>query len=65
MNPETLQAIINALQMNGNMSKYFEWKDKENALLERIDASLASIIDRQEKQAQIFLEYIGKRGKEL
>ena len=65
MNPETLQAIINALQVNGNMAKYFEWKDKENALLERIDASLASIIDRQEKQAQIFLEYIGKRGTEL
>ena len=81
MNPETLKAIIDALQgssllpvfllayllkvyvVNGNISKYFERKDKENALLEKLDNSLASIIDRQERQAQILLEYIARKEK--
>ena len=80
MNPETLKAIIDALQgssllpvflmayllkvyvVNGNITKYFERRDRENELLERLDDSLASIIDRQKEQAQIFLEYMGKRG---
>ena len=82
MNPETLKAIIDALQgssflpvfllayllkvyvVNGNITKYFERKDRENELLEKLDDSLASIIDRQEEQAQIFIEYIGKRVRE-
>ena len=49
--------------VNGNIGKYFERKDRENALLERLDASLASIIDRQERQAQILLEYIAEKEK--
>ena len=82
MNPETLKAIIDALQgssllpvfllayllkvyvVNGNITRYFERKDRENELLEKLDDSLASIIDRQKEQAQIFIECIGKRGRE-
>ena len=81
MNPETLKAIIDALQgsslfpvfllayllkvyvINGNIGKYFERKDRENALLEKLDDSLASVIDRQERQAQILLEYIAKKER--
>lgn len=55
-----LSYLLKVYVVNGNIGKYFERKDRENALLERIDASLASIIDRQEKQVQIFLECIMK-----
>ena len=83
MNPETLKAIIDALQgssllpvillayllkvyvVNGNINKYFERKDRENELLEKLDDSLASIMDRQERQAQILLGYIARKEKTL
>ena len=55
-----LSYLLKVYVVNGNINRYFERKDKENALLERIDASLVSIIDRQEKQVQIFLERMGK-----
>ena len=58
-----LAYLLKVYVVNGNINKYFEKKDKENALLERLDDSLASIIDRQERQAQILLECISSREK--
>lgn len=60
-----LAYLLKVYVVNGNISKYFERKDKENALLEKLDDSLASIMDRQERQAQILLEYIARREKTL
>ena len=60
-----LAYLLKVYVVNGNITKYFERKDRENELLEKLDDSLASIIDRQEEQAQIFIEYIRKRGREL
>ena len=60
-----LAYLLKVYVVNGNIAKYFERKDKENALLEKLDDSLASIIDRQERQAQILLEYISKKEKAL
>ena len=51
--------------MNGNINRYFERKDKENAMLEKLNDSLASVIDRQERQAQILSEYIARKEKAL
>lgn len=58
-----LAYLLKVYVVNGNIARYFERKDRENALLEKLDDSLASVIDRQEKQAQILLEYIAKREK--
>ena len=55
--------LLKVYVVNGNINKYFEKKDKENALLEKLDDSLASVIDRQERQTQILLEYIAKKEK--
>lgn len=60
-----LAYLLKVYVVNGNISKYFERKDRENALLEKLDDSLASIMDRQERQAQILLEYIARREKAL
>ena len=60
-----LSYLLKVYVVNGNINRYFERKDKENALLEKIDDSLASVIDRQEKQAQILSEYIARREKAL
>ena len=60
-----LAYLLKVYVVNGNIAKYFERKDKENALLERLNDSLAFIIDRQERQAQILLEYISKEEKAL
>lgn len=83
MSPETLKAIIDALQgssllpvfllayllkvyvVNGNINRYFERKDRENALLEKLDDSLASIMDKQEMQVQVLLEYMSRKEKAL
>ena len=56
-----LAYLLKVYVINGNVTKYFERKDKENAMLEKLNNSLASFIDRQEKQAQILLEYMAKR----
>ena len=56
-----LAYLLKVYVINGNITKYFERKDKENAMLEKLNNSLASFIDRQEKQAQILLEYMAKR----
>ena len=58
-----LAYLLKVYVVNGNIHKYFERKDRENALLEKLDSSLASIIDKQERQAQILLEYMAKREK--
>ena len=58
-----LAYLLKVYVVNGNINKYFEKKDKENALLEKLDDSLASVIDRQERQTQILLEYIAKKEK--
>lgn len=55
--------LLKVYVVNGNITRYFERKDRENALLEKLDDSLASIIDRQERQSQILLEFIAKREK--
>ena len=60
-----LSYLIKVYVVNGNINRYFERKDKENALLEKISDSLASIIDRQERQAQILSEYIARKEKAL
>ena len=58
-----LAYLLKVYVVNGNIARYFERKDRENALLEKLDDSLASVIDRQERQAQILLEYIAKKEK--
>ena len=60
-----LAYLLKVYVVNGNIAKYFERKDKENALLEKLDDSLASVIDRQERQAQILSEYIARKEKAL
>ena len=60
-----LAYLLKVYVINGNMGKYFERKDRENELLEKLDSSLASIMDRQERQAQILLEYIARKEKTL
>ena len=60
-----LSYLLKVYVVNGNINRYFERKDKENALLEKLDDSLASIIDRQERQAQILSEYIARKEKAL
>ena len=58
-----LAYLLKVYVVNGNINKYFFYKDRENALLEKIDNSLASIIDKQERQAQILISDIAKREK--
>ena len=58
-----LAYLLKVYVVNGNIARYFERKDRENALLEKLDDSLASVIDRQERQTQILLEYIAKKEK--
>ena len=60
-----LSYLFKVYIVNGNINRYFERKDKENALLEKISDSLASVIDRQERQAQILSEYIARKEKAL
>ena len=60
-----LAYLLKVYVVNGNIGKYFERKDRENELLEKLDNSLASIMDRQERQAQILLEYVARREKTL
>lgn len=60
-----LSYLLKAYVVNGNINRYFERKDKENALLEKLNDSLESVIDRQERQAQIFSEYIARKEKAL
>ena len=60
-----LAYLLKVYVVNGNITRYFERKDKENALLEKISDSLASVIDRQERQAQILSEYIARKEKAL
>ena len=60
-----LAYLLKVYVVNGNINRYFERKDKENALLEKLDDSLASIIERQEKQSQILLDYIARKEKVL
>ena len=60
-----LSYLFKVYVVNGNINRYFERKDKENALLEKLNDSLASIIDRQERQAQILLEFIARKEKAL
>lgn len=58
-----LSYLLKVYVVNGNIAKYFERKDRENALLEKLDNSLASIIDNQERQAQVLFEYIARKEK--
>ena len=58
-----LAYLLKVYVVNGNIARYFERKDRENALLEKLDDSLASVIDRQERQTQILLEYMAKKEK--
>lgn len=60
-----LSYLFKVYVVNGNISRYFERKDRENALLEKLNDSLASIIDRQERQAQILLEHVERKEKAL
>ena len=60
-----LAYLLKVYVVNGNINKYFERKDKGNALLEKLNDSLASVIDRQERQAQILSEYIARKEKAL
>lgn len=60
-----LSYLLKVYVVNGNINRYFERKDKENALLEKINDSLVSIIDRQERQAQILSEHIARKEEAL
>ena len=60
-----LSYLLKVYVVNGNINRYFERKDKENAMLEKLNDSLASVIDRQERQAQILLECIARKEKAL
>lgn len=60
-----LSYLLKVYVVNGNIIRYFERKDKENALLEKLNDSLESVIDRQERQAQILSEYIVRKEKAL
>ena len=60
-----LSYLLKVYVVNGNINRYFERKDKENALLEKLNDSLASVIDRQERQAQILSKYIARKEKAL
>lgn len=60
-----LSYLLKVYVVNGNINRYFERKDKENAMLEKISDSLASVIDRQERQAQILSEYIARKERAL
>ena len=60
-----LSYLLKVYVVNGNVNRYFERKDKENALLEKLNDSLASVIDRQERQAQIISECIVRKEKAL
>ena len=55
-----LSYLLKVYVVNGNINRYFERKDKENALLEKLDDALASVVDRQERQAQILSEYMAR-----
>lgn len=60
-----LSYLLKVYVVNGNISKYFDRKDRENALLERIDESMDKIIERQERQADILLRVLRDREKQL
>ena len=60
-----LSYLLKVYVVNGNINRYFERKDKENAMLEKLNDSLASVIDRQERQTQILSEYIARKEKVL
>lgn len=60
-----LSYLLKVYVVNGNINRYFERKDKENALLEKLNDSLESVIDRQERQAQILSEHIVRKEKAL
>ena len=60
-----LAYLFKAYVVNGNISKYFDRKDKENALLERLDESMDKIIERQERQADILIRVLQEREKQL
>lgn len=60
-----LSYLLKVYVVNGNINRYFERKDKENALLEKLNDSLVSVIDRQERQAQILSECIARKEKAL
>ena len=53
-----LAYLLKVYVVNGNIGKYFDRKDKENALLERLDESMDKIIERQERQADILLRVL-------
>ena len=60
-----LSYLLKVYVVNGNINRYFERKDKENAMLEKLNDSLASIIDRQERQTQILSEYVTRKEEAL
>lgn len=60
-----LSYLLKVYVVNGNINRYFERKDKENAMLEKINDSLMSIIDRQERQAQVLSKHIVRKEKAL
>ena len=55
-----LAYLLKVYVVNGNINKYFDRKDKENALLERLDESMEQIIERQERQADMLLRVLRK-----
>ena len=60
-----LSYLFKVYVVNGNINRYFERKDKENAMLEKLNDSLVSVIGGQERQAQIISEYIARKEKAL
>lgn len=60
-----LAYLLKVYVVNGNISKFFDRKDRENALLERLDGSMDKIIEHQERQADILLRVLQDREKQL
>ena len=60
-----LAYLLKVYVVNGNINRYFDRKDRENALLERLDESMDKIIERQERQADILIRVLQEREKQL
>lgn len=52
-----LAYLLKTYILNGNISKYFEMKKEENALLDRLDRNIEKIIERQEKQVDALYSF--------
>ena len=60
-----LAYLLKVYVVNGNIGKYFDRKDRENALLERLGVAMDKIIERQDRQSDILLRVMSGKGDPL